>query len=96
MLKLIVSGLLSLSLLLSAACSVAPLKPAATKVITVTQTQYVPIPAPLTAPCPAADLTKVLTNKDMLEALEADSSALAVCNSQLFQIKKLGDANGGQ
>ena len=78
-----------LACLLPFVASCASVQPAATKVITVTQTTYIPIPANLLIACPPGNAAAIATNSDLLDAFLADQAALATCTGQIKAIAGL-------
>ena len=78
-----------LACLLPFVASCASVQPAATKVITVTQMAYIPIPANLLIACPPGNAAAIATNSDLLDAFLADQAALATCTGQLKAIAGL-------
>lgn len=59
------------------------------KPVQVPVTQYVPVPAELTQPCPIAEPQNA-TVAEAVKVARERKTALAVCNEQLRQIRGLG------
>lgn len=74
-----------------AGCQSAPERIVVPEVVHVTVPKYITPPAELTRPCPVAEL-QGRTVADVVEAANARKVALEQCNEQLWQIRKLGEA----
>ena len=60
------------------------------RIVTVTQVQYVPMPAADLLPCTVAT-HRILTGADVVAAWQRTLEALAVCNAQVSDLKRLND-----
>ena len=72
-----------------AGCATTPVI-APPQIVTVTKLQYVPMPPADLQPC-TTDQTAILTGADVVSAWQRSLAALAVCNSQISDLKHLND-----
>ena len=86
-LRWLTGAVLAFPLALLPACAGLP-PAAAPQIVTVTQTEYLPIPAALLVPCLVPRGTPV-TNGDLLILEQAFTVDLIACNAQLNRIKEL-------
>ena len=86
------SRIAALALLALAGCaSTPPERIVVPEVVHVTVPKYITPPAELTRPCPVAEL-QGRTVADVVEAANARTVALEVCNQQLKAIRELGES----
>lgn len=76
-----------------AGCATTPVA-APPQVITVTKLRYVPMPAADLLPCKVAT-GQILTGADVVSAWQRTLAALAVCNSQISDLKHLNVTHSG-
>ena len=71
------------------ACATTPVA-ATPQIVTITKAQYVPLPAADLTPCTMAT-QQIATGADVVAAWQRTLEALAVCNAQIGNIKRLND-----
>jgi len=72
-----------------AGCASTPVA-APPRIVTVTKVQYVPMPAADLLPCTVATHS-ILTGADVVNAWQHALEALAICNAQVSDLKRLSD-----
>lgn len=72
-----------------AGCASTPVS-APPRIVTATKVQYAPMPAADLLPCTVAT-HQILTGADVVDAWQHALEALAICNAQISDLKRLSD-----